>query len=137
MSRIVTGLAISADGYIAGPDDGPQQPLGVGGMRLFDFFGSGDTPSRFYDRFKMSPVSAALFDAAAGANGAVISGRRTYDITNGWGGKGPMPGVPLFVMTHSVPADAPVASRRTRSSPTGSRARWRRPRRSRGIGTSR
>ena len=60
MSKVITGLAVSLDGYIAGPDDGPEQPLGAGGPGVFDFFGSGDTPSRFYDRFMMSPVSACL-----------------------------------------------------------------------------
>ncbi len=105
MTKVITGLAISLDGYIAGPGDGPDQPLGTGGERLFEFFNSGDTPSRFYDRFAMSPVSAALFDAGAGRNGAVITGRRTYDIAHGWGGQGPLPGVPVFVMTHTVPDD--------------------------------
>jgi dihydrofolate reductase len=105
MSKVITGLAVSLDGYIAGPDDGPGQPLGTGGERLFEFFAGGDTPSRFYPDFTMSPVSAALFDAGAGRNGAVITGRRTYDIAHGWGGKGPMPGIPLFVMTHAAPDD--------------------------------
>lgn len=29
MTRIVSGMAVSIDGYIAGPDDGPEQPLGT------------------------------------------------------------------------------------------------------------
>lgn len=39
----------------------------------------------------------------------MISGRRTYDISNAWGGDGPLPGAPLFVLTHSPPAELPGA----------------------------
>jgi dihydrofolate reductase len=36
--------------------------------------------------------------------GAFVTGRRTFDITNGWGGNPPL-GVPTFVVTHSVPQE--------------------------------
>jgi len=36
-------------------------------------------------------------------SGAFIFGRRTYDITNGWGGRHPVNGVPVFVLTHTPP----------------------------------
>jgi dihydrofolate reductase len=49
-----------------------------------------------------------FFDGFASRHGAVITGRRTYDITDGWGGQGPLPGVPLFVMTHRVPDKVPA-----------------------------
>lgn len=108
MAKVFTMHATSLDGYIAGPDDGPGAPLGTNGSRLFEFFYNGDTPSRFYDQFKMSAASAGFFDKVASRGGAVISGRRTYDITNGWGGDSPLPGTPLFVLTHQPPADPPV-----------------------------
>ena len=107
MTQIFTALSASLDGYIAGSDDGPQQPLGKGGMRLFDWYSDGDTPSRYYESFKLSAASAEVFDTVAGRVGAVISGRRTYDITDGWGGDGPLPGAPLFVLTHHVPQHVP------------------------------
>jgi len=37
MTRIVSGMAVSLDGYIAGPDDGREQPLGRRGDRLFEW----------------------------------------------------------------------------------------------------
>ncbi|MGO9975893.1 MAG: dihydrofolate reductase family protein [Solirubrobacteraceae bacterium] len=111
MTRIVTGLAVSADGYIAGPDDRSGQPLGVGGERLFDWYSDGDTPSRFYPSFRMSRQSAEFFDEFASRFGAVISGRRTYDIANGWGGKGPLPGAALFVLTREPPLSVPAGDR--------------------------
>ncbi len=60
----------------------------------------------------MSAASASFFDEFAGRNGAVIAGRRTYDIARGWGGRGPLPGVPLFVMTHHVPDTVPTGAPR-------------------------
>ena len=122
---ITTGLSTSLDGFIAGPDDDPERPLGIGGERLFKWFEDGDTPSRFYRSFRMSAASAKFFDAFAGRthgeaitigmvfagrNGAVITGRRTYDIANAWGGDGPLPGVPLFIMTHRIPKTVPTGS---------------------------
>jgi dihydrofolate reductase len=108
MAKVFTMLAASVDGFIAGPDDGPQFPLGRNGEQLFDFFESGDTPSAFYPRFRMSRPSVQFFDALAARTGAVVSGRRTYDITNGWSGDSPLPGTPLFVLTHSVPEHPPT-----------------------------
>src|SRR5215207_9709724 len=43
VGKVATGLTMSLDGFIAGPNDGPGQPLGEGGMRLFDWYSSGDT----------------------------------------------------------------------------------------------
>jgi hypothetical protein len=39
--------------------------------------------------------------------GAVITGRRTYDIARAWAGQGEVPGAPLFVLTHRVPDQIP------------------------------
>jgi dihydrofolate reductase len=109
MTRVVTALSVSADGYIAGPNDGPGNPLGDGGQRLFEWYTDGDTQSAFYPGFKLSATSARVFDEGAAAVGAVIAGRRTYEISNAWGGRGPLPGVPLFVLTHTPPADPPAS----------------------------
>jgi dihydrofolate reductase len=107
MTRVVAALSVSADGYIAGPNDGPGNGLGDGGQRLFEWYTDGDTPSAFYPGFKLSAASARVFDAGAAAVGAVIAGRRTYEISNAWGGRGPLPGVPLFVLTHTAPENPP------------------------------
>ncbi len=109
MTRVVTALAVSADGYIAGPDDGPGNPLGDGGGRLFEWYTDGDTQSRFFPGFKLSVASARVFDEGAASVGAIIAGRRTYEISNAWGGSGPMPGVPLFVLTHTPPEQPPTS----------------------------
>jgi dihydrofolate reductase len=111
---ITTAHSTSLDGFIAGAHDSPDSattdPMtrhGVSGDRLFDWLTAGDTPSRLSPSFKMAAASAAFFDEGVGGCGAVISGRRTYDASGAWGGRGPMPGLPLFVMTHRVPDSVP------------------------------
>jgi dihydrofolate reductase len=112
---IGTALSTSLDGFIAGAGDNADprdaDPLarhGGGGDRLFSWLTAGDTPSRINPNFKMSAPSAAFFDEGVGATGAVVAGRRTYDVSGAWGGRGPMPGLPLFVMTHRVPDVVPA-----------------------------
>jgi dihydrofolate reductase len=107
MGKVAVGLTMSLDGFIAGPNDGPGQPLGEGGMRLFDWYSSGDTEYRLPGTemvFRVSQQSADLLREAHSKMGAFVTGRRTFDITNGWGGRPPL-GVPTFVVTHSVPQD--------------------------------
>jgi dihydrofolate reductase len=99
------GLTMSLDGFIAGPNDGPEQPLGEGGMRLFDWYSAGDTDYGLPGTemvFRVSPQSVELLREAHARMGAFVTGRRTFDITNGWGGNPPL-GVPTFVVTHSAP----------------------------------
>jgi dihydrofolate reductase len=99
------GLSMSLDGFIAGPNDGPGSPLGDGGERLFAWYSGGDTEYGLPGTemvFRVSPQSAELLREAHTRMGAMVTGRRTFDITNGWGGSPPL-GVPAFVVTHSVP----------------------------------
>ena len=107
MGKVATGLSMSLDGFIAGPNDGPEAPLGEGGERLFAWYSSGDTEYRLPGTemvFKVSPQSAELLREVDRTVGAFVTGRRTFDITNGWGGRPPL-GVPTFVVTHMVPQE--------------------------------
>src|SRR6266536_2185189 len=106
-SKVVIDVSMSLDGFIAGADASVAQPLGLGGDRLFTWFSDGDTPSRWYPEFKMSAISAGLFDEFADRVGAVVAGRRTYDVSDAWAGQGPQPGIPLFVLTHQPPNEVP------------------------------
>ena len=92
MGKVSTGLSVSLDGFIAGPKDGPERPLGEGGMRLFAWYAGGDTEYRLPGTemvFKVSSQSANLLREAHSKMGAFVTGRRTFDITNGWGGSPP------------------------------------------------
>jgi dihydrofolate reductase len=107
MGKVATGLTMSLDGFIAGPNDGPGQPLGEGGMRLFDWYSSGDTDYEMPGTemvVRVSPQSADLLREAHAKMEAFVTGRRTFDITNGWGGSPPL-SVPTFVVTHTIPQD--------------------------------
>jgi dihydrofolate reductase len=107
MGKVSTGLSMSLDGFIAGPNDGPERPLGEGGERLFAWYSAGDTEYRLPGTemvFRVSPQSAELLREAHSKMGAFVTGRRTFDITNGWGGSPPL-GVPTFVVTHTVPQE--------------------------------
>lgn len=110
MAKVKVALTVSLDGYIAGPDDGLTSPLGAGGTTLFEWYFNGDTTSRHFDRFKLFKASARVFDELIDSCGAVVTGRRTYDISRAWGGDGPLPGKPLFILTHKVPAAVPPTS---------------------------
>jgi hypothetical protein len=46
MTKVFSALATSADGYITGPDPSPEQVLGTGGGRLFDWYFDGDQAYR-------------------------------------------------------------------------------------------
>src|SRR6266496_2994953 len=48
MTIVTTDLSTSIDGFIAGVDDSPERPLGIGGDPLFEWFSEGDTASRYY-----------------------------------------------------------------------------------------
>src|SRR3712207_40240 len=92
MGKVATGLSTSLDGFIAGPNDGPERPLGEGGERLFAWYASGDTEYRLPGTemvFMVSRQSAELLREAHSKMGAFVTGRRTFDISNGWGGSAP------------------------------------------------
>ncbi len=103
MDKVFTALAVSVDGFITGRDPGPERGLGDGGI-LFDWYGSGDVPSRTFGGFKLSELSRSIFDDIAERIGAVVAGRNTYDDSDGFGGSGsPHPTAPLIVVSHRPP----------------------------------
>jgi dihydrofolate reductase len=105
MSKVITALSVSVDGYITGRAPGPGRGLGDAGM-LFDWYFDGDVPSRVFDSFKLSEPSARLFDTLASRVGASLAGRNTYDDSEGFGGGSPHPTAPLVVLTHRSVPDA-------------------------------
>src|ERR1022692_1671799 len=101
MGNVVVGLTMSLDGFIAGPNDGPGNPLGDGGDRLFDWWSAGTERLGPDDRFK-PPARSRLVVEEMFQCGAIITGRRTFDIANGWGGQHPV-GAPFFLLTRDPP----------------------------------
>ncbi len=107
MGKVRTGHSMSLDGCIAGPNDGPEAPMGDGGERLLAWYSGGDTEYRLPGTemvFRVSPQTAELLRETRRTTGALVTGRRTFDLTHGWGGGHPL-GVPVFVLTHTVPQE--------------------------------
>ncbi len=109
MTKVVIDMTMSLDGFVAGPNDGKQHPLGEhGGMAIFDWYFSG-TEEVKSPLFKPEPgANREQVDRMFAESGAFIFGRRTYDITDGWGGRHPVDGAPVFVLTHRPPAPETV-----------------------------
>jgi dihydrofolate reductase len=104
VGKVRTAHSMSLDGFIAGPNDGPEAPMGEGGERLLAWYSGGDTEYGLPGTemvFRVSPQSAELLRATRESTGALVTGRRTFDLTNGWGGKHPLD-VSVFVVTRTV-----------------------------------
>ncbi len=99
MGNVGIGFSMSLDGFIAGPHDEVD--------RLFQWYFTGDaghTVSSGNEEFNMSEEGAGLIEGAGQTTGALVTGRRTFDITHAWGGKHPMD-VPVVVVTHRIPQE--------------------------------
>jgi len=102
MSKIVAIMSMSLDGYVADPDDGVAE--------VFDWYtSSGDveihTGGSAPMTFTMSGSSAEHVRGLTSELGAVLTGRRTFDVAHGWGGNHAWG--PAFVLSHDIPAGWP------------------------------
>lgn len=92
---------MSVDGYIAGPNDNPDNPGGDGFTRLHEWYGfaseAGPT-QKTADRFG---VGRHFLDEGR-STGAVLAGRNTVEQVDHWGGDH-HDGVPIFVPSHRHP----------------------------------
>jgi dihydrofolate reductase len=114
----VRNFSMSLDGYGAGPDQNLQQPMGIGGMALHEWFLKTPTFQQMHpqiaDKVGASADGAAVVDdrfAARGFEnvGAWILGRNMFgpvrgpwpdESWKGWWGDEPPYHVPVFVLTH-------------------------------------
>jgi dihydrofolate reductase len=99
MAKVVAGITTSVDGYIAGPDDGPEKGLGEGGERLHYWVFGG--PWTYDKEPKGEPTGddAAWLADVSSRIGAVVGGRWTYESARHWGDQNPF-GMPFFIVTH-------------------------------------
>ena len=102
MSEVIALMSMSLDGYVADPDDGVAE--------VFDWYvASGDveitTGGSAPMTFRMSEPSAEYVHDLTSGLGALITGRRTFEVADGWGGNHAWG--PAFVLTHEVPEGWP------------------------------
>ena len=124
MGKVTFNMSMSLDGFVAGPNDNPDNGMGDGGMRLFDWYSSGSTEIPMEDGnmvLKVSPVSAEILQRGHG-----------HPTARGYGAARPSisPGPGAAIRREPPPLSSPTASRkngstrvrRLSSSPMGSRA---------------
>jgi len=107
MGKVIFNMTMSLDGFVAGPNDAPDNPLGDGGEPLFTWYSSGDTDYEFPGmglNAKISKASAKRLDKAIKSAGTLVTARKTFDIANAWNGQHPVD-VPVVVLTHHVPQE--------------------------------
>src|SRR3954464_5950552 len=98
MSRVTSHMSISLDGFVAGPDQSTDDPIGVGGMKLHEWHIGEPT----------TEADAAARDNLMRQCGAYIMGRNMYGPIRGdwvgewrgWWGDEPPYHAPVFVLTH-------------------------------------
>jgi dihydrofolate reductase len=84
-AEVVADMSVSLDGFVADPFDGVE--------KVFAWYAKPQPATQ--------PAEASGGEAAVGI-GAIIYGRRTFDVARGWDGNHPT-GAPVIVVTHSVP----------------------------------
>ena len=110
MGIVRVSSSVSLDGYSAGPDVSTDAPMGVGGERLHRWLFPSDADREASgDRATPDAADAAVSAELFARTGAVVVGRRTYDIGVDLWGDTPFP-VPTFVVTHRPHAPRPMTS---------------------------
>jgi dihydrofolate reductase len=101
MSRLIADISMSLDGFIAGPNDSIELGLGEGGERLHEwmFELSGWREPHDLEGGNMGTDSDLIAEVFAN-RGAVLMGRRMFDLGEGPWGDNPPFHMPVFVLTH-------------------------------------
>ena len=109
MARLRANIAISLDGYAAGPDQSEENPLGKGGMQLHEWvFGLAAWRKPHGLEGGDVNASSAVVEESIANVGATIMGRNMFggrgpwgdQPWNGWWGDDPPFHTPVFVVTH-------------------------------------
>jgi dihydrofolate reductase len=101
VSAPVLYMSMSLDGFVAGPNEGPDNDLGDGGERLHDWSMTGADDVEASRR--LVGVNGKVLDELM-STGAVVAGRGTFEPADGWGGDH-HDGVPIFILTRHDPDD--------------------------------
>jgi dihydrofolate reductase len=102
VGKVYVEITMSVDGFIAGPNDGPELGLGEGGERLHEWvYGLKSWREPHGLEGGEENEDSAILDESVTRSGAVILGRRMFDNAKGWGDEPPFH-KPVFVLTHEA-----------------------------------
>ncbi len=103
-------ISVSLDGFVAGPNQSEEDPLGEGGMRLHDWaFELAAWRDPHGEEGGEVNASTEIVEEMREGVGAILMGRNMFgggpgpwgdDPWNGWWGEDPLFGMPVFVLTH-------------------------------------
>jgi len=112
-------ISVSLDGYVAGPDDSHEHPLGHGGEVLHEWVTATQSWREMhgYEGGTGGVDSEMLTEAFAGVR-AIVMGRRMFDLGEPYWGEDPPFRMPVFVVTHE-PREALVRGDTTFAFVTG------------------
>ena len=105
MSSTVLYMSMSLDGFIAGPNERPDNGLGDGGDRLHEWIIPGAEDDDDFEAAvgRLRGANRQIYDEFM-STGAVVAGRGTFEPAGGWGGDH-HDGVPIYVISrHPAPA---------------------------------
>ena len=105
MPSTVLYMSMSLDGFIAGPNERPDNGLGDGGQRLHEWvFPGAEKDDDFAAAVgRLRGVNRQIYDEMM-STGAVVAGRGTFEPAGGWGGDH-HDGVPIYILSrHVAPA---------------------------------
>jgi dihydrofolate reductase len=109
MGLVTCQISISLDGFVAGPNQSLDNPLGEGGMRLHDWvLATASWRSQHGHEGGVAGADSEVADEVSKGIGAYIMGRKMFgggagdwnQEWKGWWGEDPPYHVPVFVLTH-------------------------------------
>jgi dihydrofolate reductase len=111
MTRLIFEISMSLDGFVAGPNQTLDEPLGKGGEQLHEWiFGLKSWREAHGESGGETNVDSELVEESLRTTGAEVMGRRMFSggagpweddpNADGWWGDNPPFGHPVFVLTH-------------------------------------
>jgi dihydrofolate reductase len=101
MTKVKVDISVSLDGYVAGPDDSHEQPLGRGGEALHEWVVATESWRRRHGyEGGVTGVDSEVMEAAFAGVRAIVMGRRMFDLGEPYWGEDPPFRMPVFVVTH-------------------------------------
>jgi dihydrofolate reductase len=115
--KVTSQLSISLDGYVAGPNQSVDNPIGEGGLRLHEWlFATDSWREQHGEKGGERTADSEVVEEVTANVGAYIMGRNMFggghgawdESWTGWWGPNPPYHVPVFVLTHHERAPLPM-----------------------------